>query len=161
MKKKYCISLFIIITICTFIVSCKEQPTPDISVGMTADEVIVSSEMPIESGKWPNADTLQITAEGSINEESFSMSSLKRREMACNAAKLTAMNIAVDILGDADSQSVTDVQKETVNGVQRFSAFIRGGSVLKSTFDNETNKCTVVYELKEKNLKKKALSGRS
>lgn len=160
MKKLFCLSLVSIIF--AFALSCKEEPKnePDISVGSGIDDIMVSSTLPIESGKWPDADTLQITAEGTINEEAFAMSSVRRQEMACNAAKLTAMNIAVDILGDAGSQSVSNVQKETVNNTQHFSAFIRGGSVIKRTFNENSNKCTVIYELKEKNLKQKAFAKR-
>jgi hypothetical protein len=66
----------------------------------------------------------------------------------------------VDSLGDG-TDSVSTLHKETSEGVRYFSAFIKGGSVLKQSFDAGTNKCTVVYELKEKGLKKKALAGRS
>lgn len=160
MKKVYFL-LFILTLLLIAFNACKnEQETTDIFVGNgTNDEIMVSSSAPIKNGKWLNADTLRIKAEGSINEESFEMPAVKKREMACNAAKLAAMSIAVDILGDSKSDSVFDVQRETTNGTRHFSAFIKGGSVIQQSFDKSSNKCTVIYELKEKNLQKKAVTG--
>jgi hypothetical protein len=102
--------------------------------------------------EWYDNDTLRITADGTIEEEAFEYPAVRRREMACNSAKLNAMADAINILGEAGSDSVSDVKKDG----DRFSAFVRGGSVISSSFNPESNKCTVVYELKEKNLKKKA-----
>ena len=102
--------------------------------------------------EWHDADTLRITAIGIVEESGLEESVVMRTEKACGAARLNAMASAAIVLGEAESHSVTDFKQEGIH----FSAFIRGGSVLSRTFDSESNKCKVVYELKEKGLKEKA-----
>ncbi|MCL1911401.1 MAG: hypothetical protein FWG13_04280 [Leptospirales bacterium] len=103
--------------------------------------------------EWYDANTLRITANGTVEEsDDLEESVVLRTEKACRAARLNAMAIAAVTLGEAGSSSVTDFHKDGV----RFSAFVRGGSVLSKTFNPESNECTVVYELKEKGLKEKA-----
>ncbi|MCL2025984.1 MAG: hypothetical protein FWG92_04175 [Leptospirales bacterium] len=102
--------------------------------------------------EWHDADTLRITAVGVVEEGGLEESIVIKREKACSAARLNAMASAAVILGEADASSVTDFQQEGIY----FSAFIRGGSELNRTFDPKTNRCVVVYELKEKGLKEKA-----
>jgi len=104
------------------------------------------------TNEWYDADTLRITAIGIIEESDLEESVIMRTEKACSAARLNAMASAALILGEAGSSSVTDFKQEGMY----FSAFIRGGSVLSRTFDSESNKCKVVYELKERGLKEKA-----
>ena len=102
--------------------------------------------------EWYDADTLRIRASGFVEENSLEESSVLNGEKACRAARLNAMAVAAVTLGEAGSHSVTDFQRDGVH----FSAFISGGSVLSRVFNPESNKCTVVYELKEKGLKEKA-----
>jgi len=102
--------------------------------------------------EWYDADTLRITAGGFAEENSPEESAVLNSEKACRAARLNAMALAAVTLGEAGSHSVTDFQRDGAH----FSAFISGGTVLSRTFDPVSNKCTVVYELKEKGLKEKA-----
>ena len=104
------------------------------------------------NSEWYDADTLRITAKGTIKESDLEDSVVLRTEKACYAAELNAMAVAAVTLGEAGSGSVTNFRQEGL----RFSAFVRGGSVLERTFNPKSNECTVVYELKEKGLKEKA-----
>ena len=125
MKKSYALAL-----LCFLVLSCRDAANTE----------------------WYDADTLRITAKGTIEESDLEDSIVLKTEKACRAARLNAMAVAAVTLGEADSGSVTNFRQEGL----RFSAFVRGGSVLKRTFNSESNECTVVYELKEKGLKEKA-----
>ena len=104
------------------------------------------------TSEWYDANTLRITASGTAEGDDPEESVVMKTQKACRAARLNAMASAAVLLGEAGSQSVTDFQQEGMH----FSAFISGGSVLSRTFDPQSNKCTVVYELKEKGLREKA-----
>ncbi len=134
---------------------CKkeEEKTPDLKIS-------VGSMVPAETNRWINDNTLQITASGGIAEDQADRPEIQRRELACKAAGLNAMGSALRLLSNSGTDSVSSARMVKNPGEERFSGIVKNGSIIEKTFDPSTNTCSVVYEIQEKDLKKKAQAAR-
>ena len=125
---------------------CKEDSTPP----------VVGGSVPM-SENWIDENTLRIWGEGFLSAEHTNKPVLQRKELACRAAQLDAMQRAAQKLFEGRSSSAFGEIEET-GRMKRFSGYIRNGSVIKKDFDGESNSCRVLYEIQEKGLKSRAAS---
>lgn len=124
---------------------CKKEQ--DAEPGMPT----VGNSAPVtEDGLWINDDTFRIAAMGAVKKDDEKKSALIRKEMACTAARLTAMHMIMTTFTGAETAAVTS--KDLGKG--RFSGTIRNGTVVTKTFDEAENTCRIIFEVSSPGLKK-------
>jgi hypothetical protein len=154
MKKLFFIIAAFSICFSMTLSSCKkEEKKPDLNIS-------VGGMVPSETNQWVNDNTLHITASGTIAEDQADRPEIQRKELACKAASLSAMASALRLLAHSGTDSVSSARMVKSPGEERFSGIVKNGSVIEKTFDSSTNTCSIVYEIQEKDLKKKAQSAR-
>jgi hypothetical protein len=109
---------------------------------------------------WINEDTLQIIALGFAPDDVTDPN--QRMYQAQRAAQLNAEARVVEKLVGANVEGKT----ATENGVllsevikKDFAGMIKGGVIVRKTFDNKTQACEITYQVSAKGLKKKAETG--
>jgi len=103
---------------------------------------------------WINNDTFRVYGTGYSKNTSFN--AVQRHNSACKAAELEAQANVIIKLAGITSHSVSGKYsiEETKNKIiTRFSGTIRGGQIVQQVYNKNDGKCTVVYQIKEKNLK--------
>ncbi len=109
----------------------------------------------MERGVWVDESTFRVSGTGYAKKE---FTGVQGRASACEAARLDAVAKMIIKFAETGIESVrgkvkTEVFKDVVK--KEFSGTIRGAMIVKSTYDKASGKCVVVYQLKEKGMKKK------
>ena len=105
---------------------------------------------------WLDDNTFQVRAIGAPNVSAKGF--VKRRTQAEEAALLSAQKRVIEILVGADikgSSASQDGELDTVALKKQFQSFIKGGLIVKKTFDTSDN-CEVTYRIHADALKEKA-----
>jgi hypothetical protein len=105
---------------------------------------------------WVDKDTYRIAAAGVSNSKLTNK--IQRRESAKRAAILNAQYQVLEKFKGSTIEGaagMSDFESTGIAVAQEVQGFIKGGSVLSATYDDEDN-CEVIYEVKGKDLKKKA-----
>ncbi|MGL4370040.1 MAG: hypothetical protein ACRCUT_10280 [Spirochaetota bacterium] len=103
---------------------------------------------------WMDNDTYRTTATG-VSKEGLK-NKVQRRGTAREAAVLVAQSHVIEKFKGAKVEGATGVSDYASTGFaasKEFAGIVKGGSVIKETYDEEDN-CEVVYEIKSKGLKK-------
>ncbi|PKL41113.1 MAG: hypothetical protein CVV44_00300 [Spirochaetae bacterium HGW-Spirochaetae-1] len=139
----------IVILFLAFSGCSKEEADPVVSVGF----------QPVQSeGYWVDNDAWRISATGFAGEKNLDKPQVQRQELACTAAKLSAMAKAMLELGESDTASIKIKNREKGVDETAFSGFIRNGEVVEKNFNPDTNNCDIIFEIRESNLKNKVSS---
>lgn len=83
-----------------------------------------------------------------------------RSRTACDAALMMAQARAIEVLAEAGLKNVSGTVTVTEYRdriVKEIQGFVRGGRVVSHAFSPVDNTCTIVYEIREKDLKKRVL----
>lgn len=106
------------------------------------------------SEKWVDKDTYRTTATG-VPKEGLK-NKIQRRGTAKEAAVIMAQSHIIEKFKGAKVEGAAGVSDYASTGFaasKEFAGIVKGGSVVKETYDDEDN-CEVVYEVKSKNLQK-------
>ncbi len=107
---------------------------------------------------WVDDDTYRVTAAG---EPKIGITeTTQKRETARDAAILSAQYKTLREIRNSVISSIEDtgsLYNETGRGSEQLVGTIKGGGVVVSLFDENSN-CYIIYEVSRKDLKKKALS---
>jgi hypothetical protein len=109
---------------------------------------------------WVNASTFRVTGTGTIQPQHEGYDPTQRMILACEAAQIHAQAQMIEKLAHAGIANVKGTVNESSfkDGLKKkFSGTIRGGSIVYKDFDEKTNTCEIVYQIKEKNLKSKVM----
>jgi hypothetical protein len=111
----------------------------------------------IERGVWVDESTFRVSGTGYAGK---GYTGVQGRASACEAARLDAVAKMIIKFAETGIESVrgkvkTEIFKDVVK--REFSGTMRGGMIVNSTYDNASGKCVVIYELKEKEMKKKII----
>ena len=121
--------------------------------------IIALSVYAIQEKGWVNNHTFRVVAIGKINPRHIKKPRPMRDKTSCEAARLKAMSKIVERFAEANIDSVKGgklkITKIKNIIIKDFSGVLYGGRVVKSTFDPKKNQCKVVYEIHEKNLRRK------
>ncbi len=104
---------------------------------------------------WIDDDTYRIAAAG-VAKKTLT-NKIQRRESAKRAAILNAQYQVLEKFKGAKTEGAAGMSDFEMTGIavaQEVKGVIKGGSVVKVTYDAEDN-CEIIYEVKAKNLKKK------
>ncbi len=107
---------------------------------------------------WINQDTYRLTAEGVANRKL--RNKVARR---ASAERSAIMNAKYKVLEKFKGSKVegaagmSDFENTGMAVAEEVQGYIKGGSVVKKTFDEEDN-CEIIYEVKAKGLKKKVMA---
>ena len=108
--------------------------------------------------KWVDDNTYQLAAAGVPNSKLTNK--IQRQESAKRAAILNAQyQILEKFKGSSieGAAGMSDFESTGIAIAQEVSGYVKGGSVVKATYDEEQN-CEIIYEVKAKGLKKKVSS---
>lgn len=122
----------------------------------TSDSMLEGDTKSYESEGWIDDHTFQVRALG-VPRESES-NTTKRKIQSKEAATLSAQARVIELMLGAKVQGATgslDGESTGVALTKEFEGIIRGGSIVKTTYDEEQN-CEVVYRVQAKGLKKRA-----
>jgi hypothetical protein len=103
---------------------------------------------------WVDKDTYRSTATG-VPKEGLK-NKIQRRGTAKEAAVLMAQAHVIEKFKGAKVEGASGVSDYASTGYaasKEFAGLVKGGSVVKETYDDEDN-CEVVYEIKSKGLQK-------
>jgi len=144
MKKLLLIGLFISMGIALTFTSCGGK-----KIGGTVEGDKIKTE------KWVDKDTYQIAAAGVPNSKLTNK--VQRRESAKRAAILNAQYQVLEKFKGSSIEGaagMSDFESTGIAIAQEVQGFVKGGSVVQATYDDEDN-CEIIYEVKAKDLKKK------
>jgi hypothetical protein len=105
---------------------------------------------------WIDDDTFRIAAAG-VPTKTLT-NKVQRREASKRAAILNAQYQVIEKFKGSKIEGASGMENFEMTGIaiaQELRAISKGGSVQKVTWDDEDN-CEVIYEVRAKNLKKKA-----
>ena len=103
---------------------------------------------------WVDNDTYHSTATGAPKEGL--KNKVQRRGTAKEAAVLMAQSHIIEKFKGAKVEGAAGVSDYASTGYaasKEFAGVVKGGSVIKETYDEDDN-CEVIYEIKSKGLKK-------
>lgn len=103
---------------------------------------------------WVDKDTYRTTATG-VPKAGLT-NKIQRRGTAREAAVLMAQSHVIEKFKGAKVEGASGVSDYASTGFaasKEFAGMVKGGSVVKETYDEDDN-CEIVYEVKGKNLKK-------
>ncbi len=109
---------------------------------------------------WINEDTYRTTAVGSPGQRWKTRSKMIQRNAAKEAARLLAVNNVLKKFKGEKIEAASGMANFEMTGIavsSEVEGSVRGGSIIKETYDDENN-CEIVYEVKAKGLKKKVRS---
>ena len=113
-----------------------------------------SSNQNIVMNGWIDDDTYRISGEGYAPPRETELSI--KKEQACEAAKIDATIKALDKFAQSGAKTIKWKKKyDTKKNIKSGSGVIKRPYVYATAFDEESNKCIVIIEIKEKDLKKK------
>jgi len=104
---------------------------------------------------WVDDNTYRIAAVGVAKREL--KNTVQRRESAKRAAMLNAQYQVLEKFKGSNIEGAAGMSDFEMTGIaiaQEVSGVVKGGSVVKTTYDDEDN-CEIIYEVKAKGLKKK------
>ncbi len=133
---------FLIIFISAILAACGSSPQTEIS----------------DSEGWVNENTYRVTAVGTIQPHHLSLPLPTRQTLACESAIIMAQTRMLEKFVDAgiaEVQGTVDTAAVGRNIRKYFTGTIRGGDVLRKTFNEETSECEVIYSLTSPGLKRK------
>ncbi len=111
----------------------------------------------MEKGVWVDDSTFRVSGTGYAGKK---YTGVQGKASACEAARLDAVARMILKFAETGIESVqgtvkTEVFKDLVK--KEFSGTIRGARIVKSTYDKSSGKCVVIYQLEEKEMKKKII----
>ncbi|MFC1670385.1 hypothetical protein ACFL20_08325 [Spirochaetota bacterium] len=104
---------------------------------------------------WVNSNTFRVKAVG-VPKKGLT-NKYQRRATAKEAALIMAQKRIIEkFVGAAieGASGMADAQSTGIAVAKEFSGFVKGGSIVKETYDNEQN-CEVVYQVESRGLKKR------
>lgn len=107
-----------------------------------------------KSEGWMDKDTYRTIGQG-VPKEGL-RNKVQRRGTAREAAVLVAQSHVIEKFKGARVEGATGVSDYASTGFaasKEFAGMVKGGSVVKETYDDDDN-CEVVYEIKSKGLQK-------
>lgn len=107
-----------------------------------------------KSEGWMDNDTYRTIGQG-VPKEGLK-NKVQRRGTAREAAVLVAQSHVIEKFKGAKVEGATGVSDYASTGFaasKEFAGVVKGGSIIKETYDDDDN-CEVVYEIKSKGLKK-------
>lgn len=124
-------------------------------------------------GGLDSEDAMTVRTEGWIDDHTFRTSAMgvaksternktKRKIQSKEAAILMAQKTVLEKFKGARIQGASGAADGELTGIaiaKEFGGMVKGGSVLKVTWDRETQDCEIVYEVKARNLKKQVMFG--
>ena len=144
MKKLFLIGLTISMGIVFTLTSCGGS-----KLGGSVDGDTYKTE------QWVDNDTYRIAAAGVPNSKLSNK--VQRKESAKRAATLNAQYQVLEKFKGSTIEGaagMSDFESTGIAIAQEVSGYVKGGSVVKATYDDEDN-CEIIYEVKAKGLKKK------
>ncbi|MCL1911400.1 MAG: hypothetical protein FWG13_04275 [Leptospirales bacterium] len=111
-----------------------------------------------KSEGWIDDNTYQTTA-AAVAKQGYT-NKVQRRQTAKRAAIIAAQYQVLEKFTGAKVEGAAGMQDFELTGIavaQEVQGAIRGGSVIKETYDDEDN-CEVIYQVQAKGLKKKVQS---
>jgi len=146
MKKLFLIVLTISMGLVFTLTSCSSKGN---KLGGTVEGETYKTE------QWVDKDTYRIAAAGVSNSKLTNK--IQRRESAKRAAILNAQYQVLEKFKGSTIEGAAGMSNFESTGIaiaQEVSGYVKGGSVVKATYDDEDN-CEIIYEVKAKDLKKK------
>lgn len=146
--KKFVVSAAVLMFAAAFIVSCGPR-------GLGGQ---VKGESFITEG-WVDDNTFRITSTGA--SKPGLTNKIQRRGTAKSAAIIMAQASILEKFKGARLEGAAGAADYASTGVavmKEFSGMVRGGSVIKETYDEDDN-CEVIYQVQAKGLKKKVTGG--
>jgi hypothetical protein len=140
--------LLAVATVFTF-TSCK-------SSGSMGGEV--KGESFVSEG-WVSPDIFRVTATG-VPKEGL-QNKVQRKGTAKEAALIMAQKRMIEKFVGARLEGAAGAADYASTGIavsKEFGGLVKGGTIVKSTFDDDDN-CEIVYQIEKKNLKKEVDSG--
>ncbi len=122
----------------------------------TSSSMLEGDTKSYESEGWIDDQTFQVRALGVPREGETNTT--KRKIQSKEAATLSAQARVIELMIGAKVQGATGSMDGESTGIaltKEFEGMIRGGSIVKTTYDEEQN-CEVVYRVQAKGLKKRA-----
>ena len=104
---------------------------------------------------WVDDNTYRIAAQG-VPKAGLT-NKVQRRGTAKEAATIMAQKAVIEKFKGAKlegASGVKDLESAGIAIAKEFDGVVKGGSVIKSTYDDQDN-CEVIYEVKSKGLKKR------
>jgi len=146
--KKLVVSAVVLMIAAAFIVSCGPR-------GLGGQ---VKGQSFITEG-WVNDDTFRVTSTGA--PKPGLTNKIQRRGTAKEAAIIMAQKTMIEKFKGARLEGAAGAADYASTGIavmKEFSGTVKGGSVIRETYDDDDN-CEVVYELIARGLKKKVIGG--
>lgn len=146
--KKLVVSAVVLMIAAAFIVSCGPR-------GLGGQ---VKGQSFITEG-WVNDDTFRVTSTGA--PKPGLTNKIQRRGTAKEAAIIMAQKTMIEKFKGARLEGAAGAADYASTGIavmKEFSGTVKGGSVIRETYDDDDN-CEVVYELISRGLKKKVIGG--
>ena len=144
MKKLLLIGLVISIGIVFTLTSCGKKGPGGTVKGQT-----------YKTEQWVDENTYRLAAAGVPNSKLTNK--VQRRESAKRAAILNAQYQVLEKFKGSSIEGaagMSDFESTGIAIAQEVQGFVKGGSVVQATYDDEDN-CEIIYEVKAKDLKKK------
>lgn len=107
---------------------------------------------------WVDDNTFRVTATG-VPKRGLT-NQIQRKGTAKEAALIMAQKRIIEKFKGAaveGAAGAADYESTGVAVAKEFKGFVRGGSIIKETYDKDDN-CEIIYQVERKNLKKQVLS---
>jgi hypothetical protein len=146
--KKLVVSAVVLMIAAAFIVSCGPRGLG----GQVKGQTFVTEG-------WVNDDTFRVTSTGA--PKPGLTNKIQRRGTAKEAAIIMAQKTMIEKFKGARLEGAAGAADYASTGIavmKEFSGTVKGGSVIRETYDDDDN-CEVVYELISRGLKKKVIGG--
>jgi len=146
--KKLVVSAVVLMIATAFIVSCGPRGLG----GQVKGQTFVTEG-------WVNDDTFRVTSTGA--PKPGLTNKIQRRGTAKEAAIIMAQKTMIEKFKGARLEGAAGAADYASTGIavmKEFSGTVKGGSVIRETYDDDDN-CEVVYELISRGLKKKVIGG--
>lgn len=108
---------------------------------------------------WVDDNTFRVTAVG-VPKEGLT-NKYQRRGTAKEAALIMAQKRVIEKFVGARVEGAAGAADMASTGIavrKEFAGFVRGGTIVKETYDEDQN-CEVVYQVEKKGLKKEVMGG--